>query len=108
MEEGVVKKLVTSMTCDVCGQFYELDHVDIIGRNKDHWFLKVSCCRCSSQALVAASIDQSRSSKFITDLSDTEIEKFEDMQELTTDEMLDMHNLLKDFRGNFSELFKPT
>jgi len=105
VEEGVVKKLVTSMTCDVCGQFYELDNVDIIGRNKDLWFLKVSCSRCSSEALVAASIDRSRSSKFVSDLSAMEVEKFKDMQALTTDEMLDMHNFLRDFQGNFSELF---
>jgi hypothetical protein len=54
---------------------------------------------------VAAVIKESKAPEIITDLAEAEWDKFQKMDKLTADEMLDMHSFLKGFDGDFSQLF---
>ena len=105
MEESLIKKLITSVKCTVCGQLYELDNIDVLGHEEGLWFLRVFCSACNSESLVAAVIEENRKPEIITDLTETELDKFKNAGVLTADEVLDMHNFLKDFNGDFSRLF---
>ena len=40
MEERLIKKLMTSTKCAVCGQHYEVDDVSILGQQEDLWFFE--------------------------------------------------------------------
>jgi len=105
MEEGVIKKLMASVKCGVCGQRYEVDNISILNHHEDLWFLSASCVACDTQCLMVAIIKKDKVLKVITDLTEAELDKFRHMDKLTADEMLDMHNFLKDFNGDFSQLF---
>ncbi len=105
MEESLIKKLVASVKCNVCGQRYEADNIDVIGHEEDLWFLRVSCPACNTQYLVAAIIREDKVTEVITDLTETELDRFRNMDRPTPDDVLDMHNFLKDFDGAFSQLF---
>ena len=105
MEEGLVKRAIASMKCGVCSQRYEADNISVLGHQEDLWFLRVFCSACHTQYLVAAVIKEGKVPEVITDLSDAELDKFRKAGKLTADEMLDMHNFLKDFNGDFSQLF---
>lgn len=106
MEEGLIKRLIASIKCNVCRQHYEVDNIKVLSHNEDLWFLSVSCSACHTRCLVAAVIKQDRAPEVVTDLTETELDKFRNMDKLTTDEVLDMHNFLKDFDGDFSRLFR--
>ena len=105
MEEGIIKKLITSMKCSACGQCYEVGNIEILGHHEDLWFLSVFCPSCRSQYLVAAVVSAERVPEIITDLTGAELVRLRDAGRLTADEVLDMHSFLKEFDGDFSRLF---
>jgi len=105
VEESLIKKLMTSVKCNVCGQRYQADSIDVLGHEENLWFLRVACPVCQTQYLMAAIIEEDRAPEVITDLSEVELDRFRNMDGITPDDLLDMHNFLKDFDGNFSRLF---
>ncbi len=105
MEEGIIKKLITSMECSACGQCYEVGNIEILGHHEDLWFLSVFCPSCRSQYLVAAVVSpEERVPEIITDLTEADLVRLRDAGRLTADEVLDMHGFLKGFDGDFSRL----
>jgi hypothetical protein len=106
LEEGLIKKLMTSLKCTVCGRYYEASAVDVLGHEEDLWFLKASCKACHAEFLVAAVIQESREFEPVKDITTAESVRFEKMGKLTADDVLDMHRFLKDFDGNFSRIFQ--
>ena len=105
MKENVIKQVMASLKCDVCQQRYEPDNVTVLGHQEDLWFLKVFCSACHNQSLVAVVIKEGKAPEVVTDLTEAELDKFKNAVGLTADEVLDMHNFLKDFDGDFSRLF---
>ncbi len=105
MEEGVIKRLMASIECSVCGQHYEVDNIDVLGHHEDLWFLSALCPACHARCLVAAVIREDRIPEVATDLTQAELSKFRDMARVSTDDVLDMHDFLKDFDGGLSQLF---
>jgi len=103
MEERLIKRLMASMKCESCGQHYEVYNIDVLGHREDLWFLRVHCSACHTQCLVAAIVKESRMSEVVTDLSEFELDEFKD-NVIEIDDVLNMHNFLKDFDGNFSRL----
>jgi len=106
MEEGVIKRLVASVKCGVCGRGYGADSISILGHRQDLWFLWADCPACHTQCLMTVVVKESREPELITsDLTKAELDRFKGMGRLTADEMLDAHNFLKNFDGDFSQLF---
>ncbi len=108
VNESVIKKLMSSIKCAVCGQRYEEDGIKILGHQEDLWFLGVSCPVCHTRCLAAAVIREDKALKVITDLTEAEQKKFRNVARLTADEVLDMHNFLRNFDGDFSRLLAPS
>jgi flavoprotein len=105
MEESLVKRLISSIKCGACGQHYEESHIDIIEHNEELWFLRVFCSSCHTRCLVAAIIREEEKAEVITDLTEAELDKFKDLDGVRVDDVLDMHNFLKDFNGDFPNPF---
>ena len=105
MEEGLIKRLMASIKCSVCGQRYEVDNIDVLGHQEDLWFLSVLCPACHARCLVAAVIREDKVPEVTTDLTQAELDRFRNVSKVTTDDVLDMHNFLKDFDGDLSQLF---
>jgi len=105
VEEGLIKRLMASIKCGVCGQRYEVDNINVLGHHEDLWFLSALCPACHARCLVAAVIREGRVPEVTTDLTEAELDRFKNMSRVTTDDVLDMHNLLKGFDGDFSRLF---
>lgn len=106
MEERLIKKLMTSMKCEECGQNYESYNVDVLGHREDMWFLRVHCPTCHTQCLVAAVVKEEKVLEEVNDLTDAEMGEH-NHETIVVDDMLDMHNFLIDFDGDFSRLFSP-
>jgi hypothetical protein len=106
MEESLIKKLISSIKCGACGQYYKEDCIEVIEHRDELWFLKVSCSSCHVRSLVAAIIREDRKVEVVTDLTEAELDKFRDVASVRVDDILDMHSFLKDFDGDFSRLFR--
>lgn len=103
MDEKFIKKLLSNMKCGVCGQHYEPANINVLGHREDLWFLSVYCPSCKSQGLVAAVIKEGKVPEVVTELTEAEKGKFS--SPIGSDDVIDMHILLKDFSGDFSSLF---
>ena len=104
VEENLIKRLMASIKCSVCGQHYEVDNINVLGHSQDLWFLRALCSACHAQCLVAAVIKESEALEVVTDLTEAELDRFRNAGMLTTDDVLDMHNFLKNFNGDFARL----
>ena len=105
VDKSLIKRLLASVKCGVCGQHYEVDNIDVLGHQEDLWFLRVFCSTCRTQYLVVAVIKEGRVPEVISDLTEVELNKFRNVDVASADEALDMHNFLKNFDGDFAQLF---
>ena len=108
MEESLLKKLMATIKCDVCGRGYDTKNVDVVGREADLWFLKALCPSCRTECLVAAVVKKEKAPEIASELTQAEFKRFANAPAPTDDDLLDMHNFLKDFNGDFSQLFNQT
>lgn len=104
MEEKRIRKLMTTMKCSACGQNYEQYGIEILGRRDELWFMRVRCSGCKTNVLIAAVVKESKTPA-VTDLTRTELTRFLKVGVVAGNDVLDMHGFLKDFDGDFSELF---
>ena len=104
MDERFIKRLVATVRCGVCGEPYEGQNVKVLGHRDTLWFLSVSCPACGGQGLLAAAIKEGELARPITDLSETEQAKFHNLGPVSADELLDIHECLRDFNGDVSHL----
>ena len=104
MEDSLIRKLMTSVKCESCGQYYEADDVDVLGHREDMWFLKLHCSNCHTQCLLAAVVRESRLSGTVAGLMDKD-PAVSGGSAITADDLLEMRGFLKDFDGDFSRLF---
>ncbi|MFC2001505.1 hypothetical protein ACFLUZ_03250 [Chloroflexota bacterium] len=100
----MIKKLVTSIKCSSCGQYYDMYNIDVLGHSDELWFMRALCVSCHTHCLVAAIVREDKVTEVITDLKGSELEKFIGV-DVAGDDVLDMHGFLKDFDGDFSRLF---
>ncbi|MBL7210092.1 MAG: hypothetical protein ISS52_08335 [Dehalococcoidia bacterium] len=105
MNERFIRKLMSTIKCGVCGERYEATNINVLGYRDDIWFLNVACSACQSRALVAATIKEGKSSKAITDLTETEVTESAKASAISGDDILDLHSVLRDFDGDFARLF---
>ena len=105
MRENLIKKLMTASKCTVCGEHYRVDDVSVLGHEDNLWFLTVSCSVCQAQYLVAAIIQEESTPEAVTDLIEAEQGNFDWVEAVTADDVLNMHDFLTDFDGDFRRLF---
>ena len=105
MEDRLVKRLMASIKCGSCGQCYEAHNIEVLGHSEDTWFLRARCSSCHIQCLVVAIIKEERMPEFITDLTKAELDKFSNLDGVEADDVLNMHDFLRGFDGDFSRLF---
>ena len=105
MDDRFMRKIMATLKCGVCGQHYEASNVHILGHRDDLWFLSVFCNHCRSHGLVAAVIKEGKTAEVITDLSEEEWGRVAEGEVVGADDVLDVHEFLKGFNGDFSKLF---
>jgi hypothetical protein len=104
MDERLIRRLVSTVKCSVCGEHYEGSNVKVLGHDDDVWFVSAYCPTCGSHSLVAAVIKEGILPDFVAELADEEFDQFSEAEEVTVDDLLDIHSFLKEFDGDFSAL----
>lgn len=105
-----VRRTVLSVldTCSQCQGSYAIDDIRIVGRNGNLWVLTVTCSDCQTQAFVAAVVgDQEQDDDRVEQTARSEASDSAGAAEsaLTVDDVLDMHEFLESFDGDFHSLF---
>lgn len=105
MDDNLVKELMTTVNCSVCGRRYEAGDVNILYHQRELWFMSVSCQSCRTKGLVAALIKGGEKARFVTDLTEKDMARLKEAPPVNADDVLDVHNFLEGFDGDFSSLF---
>lgn len=111
MDDGLakhlfIKHLITNIKCAVCEGRYELEDIHIIDHHDELWVMAVSCRQCHTQGLIFALIRETEETENINELTLEELTRFRKMPQLDADDVLDMHEFLRDFDGDFVSLLQ--
>jgi hypothetical protein len=105
-EYDFVRQLLENIKCVVCSKEYEEDDVSIMGQQDELWMLMVSCHYCGTQGLILAMVKEDEHIELLTDLTPEELEWMNDLPAIDGEDVLDICQFLRQFDGDFQELFK--
>ena len=119
--EKQIKKIVLNRMerCTVCHHTFAPEDIHIVSRKPDLWTMVVACAECNSRNFVAAVLgdgDPAQAQLALRRLSEQGSLSDEDSPSdepaapagdpVSVDDVLEMHNFLKQFDGDFSRLFR--
>jgi hypothetical protein len=102
----LIKHLVASIPCAVCQHHHEPDNVRIVDHRGEIWIMAVKCDHCGTQGLVFAMIQEGEKPEIVDELTSQEWARFREMPQIDADDVLDAHEFLRDFDGDFVSLFE--
>jgi hypothetical protein len=117
--EKQIKRIVLDRMerCSVCHRGFEPDDVHVLSRKSDMWMLMVSCGECQARNFVAAVIgdgDAEEAQLALRRLGEehvrtrTDIEPEDDGEPgepVSVDDVIEIHQFLQGFDGDFKALF---
>ena len=119
--EKQIKRIVLDRMerCSVCHREFQPADVHVLSRKADMWMLMVSCSDCHARNFVAAVIgdgDAEEAQLALRRLGEEHIRgrsqiepEHEDAPQgepVSVDDVLEVHEFLKDFDGDFATLFR--
>lgn len=107
MDEQFIKEVVlgTVNKCGSCGHLYEEDNVSVVAHEEGLWLMMMNCPACGSRGLLAALVKDQANAVPVVDMTEKELQKFKRTDVVCADDVLDMHEFLRDFNGDFASLF---
>jgi hypothetical protein len=101
----IVSQIKKNITCPKCKLGYTDEDIEVIGSLGDeHNFFHASCAECESESVVHVNLHFDEDGMILPDLR--RLGSAPRMGNVSANEVLDMRNYLKDFEGDFGQLFK--
>lgn len=124
LSDGHIKRIVVRRLdrCRVCHRHYEAADVEIISRQDEMWMMSVECTDCHARNFVAAVLNEGDPEQAelalrrLTELNQ-EVEPIAPPIEVapppagervSASDVVDMHEFLADFDGDFAAMFRRT
>jgi hypothetical protein len=104
-QEHLLKQLISSYRCQICRRSFERSQVRLAARHEQLWLVSVRCSLCRNQQVFWISLKDDEGESFLRDVTRDEDEQFAELPAVTGDDVLDMHEFLRDFNGDFRRLF---
>ena len=116
--EKQIKRIVLDRMerCSVCHRGFEPDDVHVLSRKSDMWMLMVSCGECQARNFVAAVIgdgDAEEAQLALRRLGEEHVRARVDIEAeaeagepVSVDDVLEIHEFLQSFDGDFQALFR--
>ena len=117
--EKQIKRIVLNRMerCGICHHVFVPDDIHVLYRRSDMWMMVVECTECHARNFVAAVLgdgDPSEAQLALRRLSEQGAETGIEAAEsggrtgppVSTDDVLDMHEFMKSFDGDFQRLFR--
>jgi hypothetical protein len=118
--EKQIKRIVLDRMerCSVCHRGFEPDDVHVLSRKSDMWMLMVSCGECQARNFVAAVIgdgDAEEAQLALRRLGEEHVRTRTDIESedegepgepVSVDDVIEIHQFLQGFDGDFKALFR--
>lgn len=92
--------------CPQCGNLYTNSEVGVLQESDMAILATITCAKCHYQSVVTLSLGSSSAPGNFSDLKPAEAGKFLNLDPISSDDLLDVHQYLKKTKGNFHEDFK--
>jgi phage FluMu protein Com len=102
----LVLRLLTQLRCAKCNHLYDPEDFSVVHHHQDVWVLSTRCRHCNDtcHVVVFMHLQAEPKPRPIIDLTPEE-KSAGQPPPITTDDVLDIHNLLREFNGDFQQLF---
>lgn len=91
--------------CNGCGNKLTGAKVTVLGQTEYQVLAHVSCPHCGAEHMINATAQEKAAMTFRSDLLPAEIEKFHKAEPISSNDLLDLHQFLKSFNGDFKNFF---
>lgn len=107
---SVIKNIKSHISCPHCDNTFSDEDINVISSVGDRCVLVAQCIDCQTPILVTASIknpSESENDDFKEQIftEQQRLASFDGENIVTSDDVVNIHQCLKDFKGNFKELF---
>ena len=122
-DRQIKKKVIDRMgRCGICHHEFVPDDIKVVSRRPAVWTMVVECEECHARSFVAAMLqdgDPAEAREALQHLSEERTLPFEGFPggpksiietapAIDTNDVLDMHEFLRDFEGDFQKLFQSS
>ena len=103
---ALIKERARYYNCPACARNLEGCEVRMLKQAESHLTVEVTCARCHVQFIVVLAVQYSPED--MEDMVDepVAVSSSDSTPPITSDEVLDVHDLLRDFKGNFKDLLR--
>jgi hypothetical protein len=100
-QERLLRQLIGTRRCQVCRREFDREHMRLAARHDQLWIVSVRCRLCRNQEVFWITPKDFDVDAIVA----AERERRADAPPICGDDILDMHEFLKAFDGNFKQLF---
>jgi hypothetical protein len=97
---SIIKTLTELLHCPSCGQPYTIEEVQYISQVQGYCLLQVSCRSCKQPVWINFFVEKDQK------IARRQIKISPIEAEITSDEVIEFHNKIKTFDGNFKKIFR--
>ena len=102
--QALIRQIAARVRCAVCGHHFTSTDIRVLGHREHVWAMQVNCRECRTRALLLAVIDGKSALPIYTDLEPDEWLRFNDLPRLTLDDVIEFHQYMQAYEGDFSEI----
>ncbi len=106
MRQAFIRHLVANIQCVSCGERYARNDIYVLGHHEDIWVSAVVCSRCGTQGLVFATLRGEEEFRVASESAVDELAAMRELPAFSIDDVLNMHEFLRDFHGDVNALFR--
>jgi len=103
-----IQYLVANIRCLICKEPYQTEDIRLIDQRGGFWIMTVRCRQCGTQGLVFAVMPEHAVPVLASELTEEEWSRLDQLPALSIDDVLDLHDFLRDFNGDFVSLFQDS
>jgi hypothetical protein len=98
---------LSAFSCSACGRSYRPNQIRVLAQREGLFFVRLSCrgCGTDSVAIVTVQIDETESAQLDAGELQETIDQPPGEPAVSGDDLLEMHAFLRNFDGDFQELF---
>lgn len=100
----MLSQFLRNFRCNNCGQKMVKARVAVLAKSHRRVLAHVSCPHCGAEHLLTAAAEEQTAKNFKTDLTPNETERFLNTSPLSSNDLIDLHQSLKSFNGDFAKL----
>jgi len=103
-QERLLRQLLSTHRCTNCRQRFRRDGFSFVARQEKLWVVSARCSHCHTQQMFWVSL-KSGVQTHPGEVTPSERKRLEALPPVSSDDVLDMHEFLGCFDGDFAELF---